>query len=132
MPAREELPSTLKRSSKKAQDTFLETHDSAVEQYGEGERAHRTAFSAVKHSFEKVGDHWEPKEKRGPSDAKAAGGRDTRAETAGGEDANASKQHLLELAKRLEITGRSRMTKTELVEAIQKANNRETRKARES
>ena len=129
MPAREDIPSTLKRSSKKAQDTFVETHDSAVEQYGEGERAHRTAFSAVKHSFEKVGDHWEAKEKRGPSDAKAAGGRDTKAETAGGVDANASKKHLLDVAKRLDITGRSRMTKAELVDAIQKANAASSRKA---
>jgi cation transport regulator ChaB len=124
------MPSTLKRSPKKAQDTYAETHDSAVEQYGEGERAHRTAFSAVKHSFEKVGDHWEPKAKKGPSDAKAAGGRDTRAKTAGGVDANASKAHLMDLAKRLQISGRSRMTKAELVEAIQKANDRSTRKAR--
>ena len=130
MPAREDMPSTLKRSPKKAQDTYAETHDSAVEQYGEGERAHRTAFSAVKHSFEKVGDHWEPKESKGPSDAKAAGGRDTRASTAGGVDANASKAHLLEVAKRLDISGRSRMTKSELVDAIQKANARESRKAR--
>ncbi|GAA2906731.1 hypothetical protein Acy02nite_75220 [Actinoplanes cyaneus] len=130
MPAREDMPSTLKRSPRKAQETYAKTHDSAVEQYGEGERAHRTAFSAVKHSFEKVGDHWEPKEKKGPSDAKAAGGRDTKAETAGGVDANASKAHLMDLAKRLDVRGRSRMTKSELVDAIQKANARSTRKAR--
>ncbi|MEU8816994.1 ChaB family protein [Actinoplanes sp. NPDC048796] len=129
MPAREEMPATLKRSPKKAQDTFAKTHDSAVEQYGEGERAHRTAFSAVKHSFEKVGDHWEPKDKKGPSDAKAAGGRGTKAETAGGVDANASKAHLLQVARKLDITGRSRMTKPELVEAIEKANKRADRKA---
>ncbi|MEV0900282.1 ChaB family protein [Actinoplanes sp. NPDC049802] len=130
MPGRDELPETLKRSPKKAQDTFVKTHDSAVDQYGEGERAHRTAFSAVKHSFEKVGDHWEPKAKKGPSDAKAAGGRDTEAPTAGGVDANASKEHLLGLARKLDISGRSKMTKSELVEAIQKANARETRRAR--
>jgi cation transport regulator ChaB len=129
MPAREDMPATLKRSPKKAQDTYAATHDSAVEQYGEGERAHRTAFSAVKHSFEKVGDHWEPKDEKGPSDAKAAGGRGTRAETAGGVDANASKEHLLQIARRLDISGRSRMTKPELVEAIQKANKRADRKA---
>jgi cation transport regulator ChaB len=129
MPAREDMPSTLKRSPQKAQDTYAETHDSAVEQYGEGERAHRTAFSAVKHSFEKVGDHWEPKSSKGPSDAKAAGGRDTDADTAGGVNANASKAHLLEVAKRLDISGRSRMTKSELVDAIQKANARESRKS---
>lgn len=130
MPGRDELPETLKRSPKKAQDTFVKTHDSAVDQYGEGERAHRTAFSAVKHSFEKVGDHWEPKVKKGPSDAKAAGGRDTKADTAGGVDANASKEHLLGVARKLDISGRSRMTKSELVDAIQKANARETRRAR--
>ncbi|GAA0457557.1 hypothetical protein Aca07nite_70110 [Actinoplanes capillaceus] len=130
MPGRDELPETLKRSPKKAQDTFVKTHDSAVDQYGEGERAHRTAFSAVKHSFEKVGDHWEPKAKKGPSDAKAAGGRDTKADTAGGVDANASKEHLLGVARKLDISGRSRMTKSELVDAIQKANARETRRAR--
>jgi cation transport regulator ChaB len=129
MPAREDMPSTLKRSPKKAQDTYAKTHDAAVEEYGEGERAHRTAFAAVKHSFEKVGDHWEPKAQKGPSDAKAAGGRNTRAKTAGGVDANASKQHLMDVAKRLDIPGRSRMTKPELVDAIQKANARSTRKA---
>ena len=74
MPAREELPSTLKRSPKKAQETWIKTHDSAVESYGEGERAHRTAFSSVKHSFEKVGDHWEPKDHKGPSDSQSASG----------------------------------------------------------
>src|SRR4051794_37018566 len=130
MPAKKDMPSTLRRSPKKAQDTYAETHDHAVEEYGEGERAHPTPVAAVKHSFEKSGDHWEPKAKKGPSDAKAAGGRDTKAKTAGGVDANASKQHLLEQAKKLDISGRSRMTKDQLVEAIQKANAKSTRKAR--
>ncbi|HWS37698.1 MAG TPA: ChaB family protein [Actinoplanes sp.] len=110
MPGRDELPDTLKRSPKKAQRTFIKTHDSAVEQYGEGERAHRTALAAVAHSFEKVGDRWE---------ARAEKGR------------NETKKHLLELARRLDVPGRSTMTKPELVEAIRKANDRETRKARE-
>ncbi|MEU8241290.1 ChaB family protein [Actinoplanes missouriensis] len=131
MPASKDMPSTLKRSPKKAQDTYVKAHEAAVKEYGEGERAHRTAFSAVKHSFEKVGDHWEPKAKKGPSDSKAAGGRDTKAKTAGGVDANASKEHLKDLAKRLDISGRSKMTKSELVDAIQKANAKSTRKARE-
>lgn len=129
MPARENLPSTIARSLEKAQDTYAATLDSAIEQYGDGERAHRTALASLKHSFEKVGDHWEPKEEKGPSDAKAAGGRNSRAKTAGGVDANASKQHLMDLAKRLDITGRSRMTKAELVDALQKANAAATRKA---
>ncbi|MEV4279672.1 ChaB family protein [Actinoplanes xinjiangensis] len=131
MPARKDMPSTLKRSPKKAQDTYVKAHDSAVAEYGEGERAHRTAFAAVKHSFEKVGDHWEPKSAKGPSDAKAAGGRDTPKKTAGGVDANASKQHLQDVAKKLDISGRSRMTKSELVDAIQKANRKATKKSRD-
>ncbi|RKR91501.1 Rho termination factor-like protein [Micromonospora pisi] len=131
MPGREVLPSTLQRSPDKAQDTWVKTHDSAVETYGEGERAHRTAYAAVKHSFEKVGDHWEQKGRKGPSDEQAAGGGPARrAPTAGGVDANASKEHLMEVAKKLEVRGRSRMNKSELVGAIQKANNRATAKAR--
>ena len=130
-PRKDELPSTLQRSEAKAQRTFAKAHDSAEEQYGDEERANRVAFSALKHTHEKVGDHWEPKEGKGPSDAQAAGGRDTRRPTAGGVDANASKKHLLEIARRLDVQGRWKMKKAELVEAIGKANDRETRKARE-
>ncbi|MBG6184131.1 cation transport regulator ChaB [Arthrobacter sp. CAN_A214] len=127
----EELPSTLQRSDEKAKRTYAATLESAEEQYGDGERAHRTAYAALKHSHEKVGDHWEPKEENGPSDARAAGGADTSRTTAGGVDANASKDHLYSLAKELEVPGRSSMSKAELVDALQKANDRETRKARE-
>jgi cation transport regulator ChaB len=131
-----ELPDTLKRSSAKAQRTFAKTHDSAAEEYGEGERAHRTAYASLKHSFEKVGDHWEPKEngRKGPSDDQAArgGSRARRADqmTAEGVDANSSKTHLMELARRLNVSGRSKMTKAELVEALKKANRRQTARAR--
>jgi hypothetical protein len=133
MPGREEMPATLARSPKKAQDTWIETHDAAVEEYGEGERAHRTAFGSLKHSFEKVGDHWEPKDsgEKGPSDAESAKPRNRRrGNTAEGVDANTSKQHLLDVARRLDVKGRSTMTKDELVEAIEKANRRATAKAR--
>jgi len=129
---KEELPGTLQRSGKKAQRTYAKAHDSAVASYGEGRRAHQTAMSALKHTHEKVGDHWEPKEggKKGPSDEQAKGGRGTDKKTAGGVDANASKSHLVDIAKRLSISGRSKMKKKELVDAIQKANNRKTAKAR--
>ena len=130
-PREEELPSTLQRSGDKAQRTFAKAHDSAVDQYGEGERAHRVAFAALKHTHEKIGDHWEPKDHKGPSDAQAEGGVDTDRPTAGGVDANASKAHLMDVAKRLDVSGRSRMTKDELVDAIQKANDRKTAEARE-
>ncbi|GAA2687251.1 ChaB family protein [Nonomuraea recticatena] len=127
MPARQEMPSTIARSPKKAQETWIKAHDSAVETYGEGERAHRTAFSALKHSFEKVGDHWEPKARKGPSDK---GATDRSGRTDEGVDANASKVHLYGVAARLGVRGRSRMTKSELVEAIKKANRRESAKSR--
>jgi len=70
--ADDDVPSTVRRSPAKAERTWRKTHDAAVDSYGEGERAHRTAFAALKHSFEKVGDHWEPKAEKGPSDDQAA------------------------------------------------------------
>lgn len=125
-----ELPGTLQRSDHKAQETYAKTLDSAEEQYGDGERAHRTAYAALKHTHEKVGDHWEEKDSKGPSDRQAEGGAGTSRETAGGVNANASKEHLYQVAKKLDIPQRSRMNKQELVDAIQKANERATRKAR--
>ena len=116
---KEDLPGTIQRSPKKAQRTFAKTLDSAHEQYDDEERAHRTAYSSLKHSFEKVGDHWEPKDEKGPSDPQAKGGRDTNRETAGGVDvAGHSKKELYERAKRLDISGRSSMSKMELGQAI--------------
>ena len=111
----DEIPSTLQRSDEKAQRTFAKAHDSAAEEYGDEQRANRVAWAAVKHTHEKVGDHWEPKDENGPSDAKAAGGLDTDAETRGGVDANASKAHLYELAQKADIDGRSTMTKDEQI-----------------
>jgi cation transport regulator ChaB len=129
-----DIPSTIERSDEHAQDIWEKTHDSAVDTYGEGERAHRTAFASLKHSYEKVGDHWEPKDEKGPSDERASESTGNavrgRGETHGGVDANASKKHLYELAQRLDIKGRSKMDKDELVHAIEKANTRETREAR--
>ncbi|MBT1607794.1 MULTISPECIES: ChaB family protein [Curtobacterium] len=134
MPAKDEIPSTLQRSPEHAQEVFEKTLDSANETYGPGERAHRTAFAAVKHEYEKVGDHWEEKESSGPSDSGAAGSRGSGSrssgKTEGGVDANASKAHLMDVAKRLDVSGRSKMTKDELVEAIGKANDRATAAAR--
>ncbi|HEV7677679.1 MAG TPA: ChaB family protein [Candidatus Dormibacteraeota bacterium] len=123
MPGKEKLPGTLKRSPAKAQRTWAKTHDSAVEEYGEGERAHRTAYSSLKHSFEKVGDHWEPKDEKGPSDAQAAKGgaeaRENPSPTHGGVDVRGNtKQELMGRAARLGVRGRSTMTKEELADAI--------------
>jgi cation transport regulator ChaB len=120
-----DLPSTLQRSPAKAKRTWREAHDSAVDTYGEGERAHRTAYSALKHSFEKKGDRWVPKAEKGPSDPQAkkrgAEARRSRAPTYGGVDAiGNSKQELYERARKLGVKCRSRMTKGELAKAISK------------
>jgi cation transport regulator ChaB len=125
MPAKEEMPDTIKRSSAKAQRTWAKAHDSAVETYGEGERAHRTAFSALKHSFEKRGDRWVAKKEKGPSDPQAKrSGRAARrgmAETLGGVDAYGNtKEELYGRARKLGVEGRSKMSKTELARAIAK------------
>jgi hypothetical protein len=131
MPGMQEMPDTIERSPAKAQRTWVKAHDSAVETYGEGRRAHQTAFAALKHSFEKVGDHWEPKAEKGPSDSRArSGGPNPKGESAEGVDANASKKHLMEIARRLDVSGRSTMSKAQLVSAIKKANRRETARNR--
>ncbi|MCK0508358.1 ChaB family protein [Aromatoleum anaerobium] len=121
-----ELPGTLKRSPPKAQRTYAKTLKRAEEEYGPGERAGRTAIAALKHSFEKVGDHWEAKAEPGPSDPQARrstadrrGGKRARGETFGGVDVlGHTRQELYERAQALGIRGRSRMTKEELARAI--------------
>ncbi len=138
MPRRREqddIPSTVAHSGAKARRTWKEAHDSAVDTYDEGERAHRTAFAALKHT-QRAG-RWPlaAQGRRGPSDRQAAkGGSSARASstpTAGGVDANASTTHRYEVARKLDVPGRSSMSKQELVEAIDKASRRRTRKARE-
>jgi len=131
---RDRLPSTLERSPAKAQETYIHTLESAEKTHGDGEAAHRIALSALKHSFEKVGDHWEPKKNKGPSDRQAARGgaaaRRSPTSTAGGVDANASQTHLMEAARKLDVKGRSKMTKKELVDAINRANGNASARAR--
>ena len=123
MPGRKELPSTVERSPRKAQETWVRTHDNAVKQYGEGERAHRTAYASLKHSYEKVGDHWEAKKRKGPSDPRSTKStrekRQGKGETFGGLDYYGhTKEELYARAKKLGIEGRSTMNKKELARAI--------------
>jgi hypothetical protein len=135
-----EMPSTIARSDEKAQRTWTEVHDSAVETYGEGQRAHRTAFAALKHTHEKVGDHWEPKGEKGPSDPRSKqpthAAREGKGETFGGIDFYGhTKKEFEQRAKSLGITGYSHMRKEELVRKIaqrersNEAREREGRKA---
>ncbi|MBU8861720.1 ChaB family protein [Micromonospora sp. WMMB482] len=133
---RDDVPSTIARSDDKAVRTYKKTLESAEESYGDGERAHRAAYASLKHTHEKVGDHWEPKEHKGPSDPQAAQGtpasRDRDRPTAQGVDANASKGHLDDVARRVGIDDPENMNKGELVEGIERANARATARARRS
>ncbi|MDF0532100.1 ChaB family protein [Tsukamurella sp. 8F] len=127
-PKQDELPDTLRRSSSKAQRTFAKAHDAAAEEYGDGERAHRVAYAALKHSYEKVGDHWERKP-GGRSGTSERPGQRRGGKTHEGVDVNATKEHLIDVARRLGIRGRSRMRKAELIDAIEAANRRAERGA---
>jgi hypothetical protein len=111
-PKKKELPSTVARSGKKARRTFAKAHDAATKRYGEGEQAMRTAWAALEQTHEKVGDRWR---KKPPG---------------GGIDERATKKHLYEVARELDISGRSSMSKAELVDAITAENDRRTTQAR--
>ena len=132
---RDDLPSTLQRSDEKAKRTFAKTLNSAEHTYGRGERARRTAFASLKHTHEKVGDHWEPKDHAGPSDEQARRSAPESREsggTAGGVDvAGSTRQELYERARDLGVSGASKLRKEELGQAIKKANDRATARARE-
>ena len=128
---KDELPGTIERSDPKAQRTFAKAHDSAAQEYGDEERAHRVAYSALKHSTRRWVTTGQPKAPRRsrPTTTPPVGSH-SKADTAGGVDARASKKHLLEVARELDVPGRSTMTKDELVEAIGKANDRASARAR--
>ena len=116
---KEDLPGTIQRSPAKAQRTYAKTLKSAHKEYDSEERAHRTAIASLKHSFEKVGDHWEPKKRKGPSDERAKHGGRSGGRSAGGVDVEGhTKDELYERAKKLDISGRSKMSKQELAQAI--------------
>lgn len=80
MPGKQEteIPSTIRRSDEHAQHIWKKAHDSAVGTYGEGGRAHRVAYAALKHEYEKRGDKWVRKAHKGPSDPQAARGPTTK------------------------------------------------------
>lgn len=119
----EPMPGTLKRSPAKAQRTWKKTHDHAVQEYGEGERAHRTAIAALKRGFEKVGDRWAPKQREGPSDPRSTRStrdkREGKGETFGGVDLYGhTRPELYARARSLGVPGAARMSKAELARAI--------------
>jgi len=121
-----DLPSTLERSDKHAQDIYEETLASAEKTYaGDEGAAHRVAWSAVKHEYEKTGDHWEAKDHKSPSDSRSAQSHEGKlageGTTHGGVDVNGhTKDELRERAEKLGAKTSARMTKDELGDAIAK------------
>ena len=71
------IPSTIVRSDRHAQSLWRKALASAEKTYGDGARAHRAAYSALKHEYEKSGNRWVRKDETGPSDALAARGPTT-------------------------------------------------------
>jgi hypothetical protein len=135
MPGRDAMPSTIRRSPAKAQRTWIKAHDAAAKEYGDGERAHRTAYAALKHSFEKRGDRWMPKDVKGPSDPRAketrSAARQGRGQTFGGVDYYGhSKRELYERAKKLGVPRASTMSKEQLAGAIARRQRSSSRSAR--
>ena len=126
MPAsKEKLPSTLERSPKKVRKTYEKTLDAAHEQYDSEERAHRTAWDSVKHVAEKKGDHWELKDRKGPSDAQAAkergrGRRGAAAAPTVASTRSSRNRSSTRTPSGAGIEGRSRMSKQQLVVALEK------------
>lgn len=115
-----EIPSTIMRSEKHAQRTWKKAHDSAVKTYGEGGRAHRVAFAALKHEYEKRGDKWVKKNGKGPSDPQAARGPTTKrkstdepkAATAGGKVAKSESQARKKAKESRKESAKARKTKS--------------------
>ena len=69
-----ELPGTLQRSCREAQETFLSALDDAIRAHGAGDHAHRIAYLALKQKFEKRDDHWIAKDN--PADRGGGGKAD--------------------------------------------------------
>ncbi len=72
------VPSTIARSDRHAQSLWRKALASAEKTYGDGALAHRVAYSALKHEYEKTGNRWVRKDDAGLSDAQAARGPTTR------------------------------------------------------
>src|SRR3546814_2206677 len=113
-----DLPDTIERSDKHAQEIYRETLESAHESYeGDEERSHRAAYAALKHQYKKSDDKWVKKDRKGPSDEQAARGPETSpsttdspARTKGGrvDTEGTTKDELYYRANRLAVSCRSK------------------------
>jgi hypothetical protein len=71
LPLAGEMPGTLKRPSKEAQETFTRALATAVQVYGRGDEAFRAAYAEFKRTFEGRGDRRFPKQASMPGEGLA-------------------------------------------------------------
>lgn len=60
-PSAGELPGTLKRSPREAQQTFTQALTNAVQKYGESDQAQRAAYAELKQAFENAATTGSPR-----------------------------------------------------------------------
>ncbi len=110
---------------------LAKAHDSAVEEYGEGSEhtGSRTRRSSTASRRSATTGSRRPRRGR-RTHGRAAEARRPPAAPLRGVDANASRRHLYDIARKLDIHGRSTMNKGELVDAIEKENRRRSAAAR--
>lgn len=131
MPAREEPPSTLARPPDGARRTWIKAHDSAAEQYAEGEGRKggvQCAQAHLRDGRRPLGARGEPAQGSVRPEGRPPRGQGGR--SGEGVDEQAAEARPYEVARRLDVPGRFRMTRRELPVAIRKANRSRSRKAR--
>jgi hypothetical protein len=52
------MPQTIARSDKRAQTIWTRAYSRAAREQGEGRRAERAAYDALKQEYEKKGERW--------------------------------------------------------------------------
>jgi hypothetical protein len=62
-PAEEDIPQTILRSDKRAQEIWTKARDEAASDGGEERTGARAAYEALKQEYEKQGDHWVKKKR---------------------------------------------------------------------
>lgn len=121
---KDDIPRTLRKSHDKIQRAYKKALENSHEQYGSEERAHRTAWYAVKNIAEKKGDHWVLKEDTGPSDPRSKQSQKAKqvgkGETYSGIDVEGSSREELEnRARKTGVKGYTQMSKKEIADKLE-------------
>jgi hypothetical protein len=117
----------FQKSGRRAQESYAKALDSAIQTYGAGDRARRSAIASVSRTFQRLGDRWVPRSPQSARTAQAtrrsaSSANSSRPTQSGNIDMKSTKDNLMNAARRMQIPGRSRMNKPELVAALRKAN----------